>query len=103
MQSGRSVRYLRQDVGWVWWPASIGEPYSLDLRERVLAAVETDGMSRNKAAAYYGVSISTAINGVKAFRTTGSLAPGQMAGKLLRRYTPLKCANDVKNSGHDQR
>jgi putative transposase len=37
-------------------------------------------MSRNRAAAHFGVAISTAINWVKAFRQTGSLAPGRMGG-----------------------
>lgn len=63
----------------------MGAPYSLDLRERVLAAVETGGMSRNKAAAHFGVAISTAINWVKAFRQTGSLAPGQMGGHRAKK------------------
>ena len=36
-------------------------PYSLGLRERVVAAVERDGMSRNQAARRFGVAISTAI------------------------------------------
>lgn len=58
----------------------MGAPYSLDLRERVVAAVEVGGMSRRRAAEHFGVAISTAINWVKAFRQTGSLAPGQMGG-----------------------
>jgi transposase len=57
-----------------------GKPYSIDLRERVVAAVETGGMSRHQAAAQFGVGISTAINWVKRFRETGSVAPGQMGG-----------------------
>ena len=58
----------------------MGKPYSLDLRQRVVAAVLTDGMSRNQAAAHFGVGISTAINWVKRQRETGSVAPGQMGG-----------------------
>ena len=58
----------------------MGAAYSLDPRDRVVAAVEVGGMSRNRVAAHDGVAISTAINGVKAFRQTGSLAPGQMGG-----------------------
>jgi putative transposase len=58
----------------------MGAPYSLDLRQRVVVAVESGGMSRNRAAAHFGVAISTAINWVKAFRQTGSLAPGRMGG-----------------------
>ena len=38
----------------------MGKPYSLDLRKRVVAAIE-GGMSRNQAAKQFGVAISTAI------------------------------------------
>ena len=37
-------------------------PYSLDLRERVVAAVEKEGLSRNRAAARFGVAVSTAVH-----------------------------------------
>ncbi len=56
------------------------KPYSIDLRERVVAAVETDKLSRRQAAARFGVGVSTAINWVRRFRDTGSVAPGQMGG-----------------------
>ncbi len=59
-------------------------PYSKDLRERVVAAVERGGMSRHGAAAQFGVAISTAINWVNRFRRTGSVAPGQMGGHKPR-------------------
>ena len=58
----------------------MGRPYSLDLRERVVAAVERDGMSRRRAAAQFGVGISTVIGWVQRLRQTGSVAPGQMGG-----------------------
>jgi len=58
----------------------MGKPYSLDLRKRVVAAVLTGGMSRNQAAKHFGVGISTAINWVRRFKDTGSVAPGQMGG-----------------------
>jgi putative transposase len=59
-------------------------PYSKDLRERVVAAVELGGLSRHAAAAQFGVAISTAINWVNRFRQTGSVAPGQMGGHKPR-------------------
>jgi hypothetical protein len=52
-------------------------PYSLDLRERVVAAVEKGGMSRRGAAAQFGLGINTVITWVRRFRATGSVAPGQ--------------------------
>ena len=58
----------------------MAKPYSIDLRERVVATVERDGMSRRAAAARFGVAISTVINWVRRFRATGSLAPGKMGG-----------------------
>jgi putative transposase len=58
----------------------MGKPYSVDLRERVVAAVESGGMSCHRAAAHVGVGVSTAINWVRRLRETGSVAPGQMGG-----------------------
>jgi putative transposase len=54
-------------------------PYSLDLRERVVAAVE-GGLSRRQAAKRFDLGISTVINWVRRFRATGSLAPGKIGG-----------------------
>src|ERR1700757_559165 len=47
-------------------PAWMGKPYSMDLRVRVVGAVEEGGLSRNEAA--------------RRFRETGSVAAGQMGG-----------------------
>ena len=58
----------------------MGKPYSLDLRERVVSAVVSGGLSCNQAAKRFGIGISTAINWVKRQRETGSVAPGQMGG-----------------------
>ena len=60
------------------------KPYSNDLRERVVLAVEREGLSRNQAAARFGVAVSTAINWVARYRGTGSFAPGQMGGHKPR-------------------
>src|SRR5262245_30446642 len=58
----------------------MGNPYSTDLRERVVRAVEVEGLSRRRAAARFGVSYSAAIEWVKRYRSTGSVKPGQMGG-----------------------
>jgi len=55
-------------------------PYSNDLRGRVVAAVETGGLSRREAAARFGVGVSTAIRWVQRFRDRGSVAPSRMGG-----------------------
>src|ERR1700723_4195670 len=60
-------------------PAWMGKPYSVDLRRRVVAAIEA-GMSRNQAARQFGVAISTAIGWMQRVEQTGSVAPGQMGG-----------------------
>jgi len=57
----------------------MGKPYSMDLRERVVAAV-AGGISRNRAAKQFGIGVSTAINWVKRQGETGSVAPGKMGG-----------------------
>jgi transposase len=66
----------------------MGKPYSMDLRERVVAAV-AGGMSRNRAAKQFGIGISTAINWVKRLGETGSVAPGKMGG-----YKPKAISGD---------
>ncbi len=55
------------------------KPYSMDLRERVVSAVE-NGASRRQAAARFGVAISTVNTWVWRLEKTGSVAPGQMGG-----------------------
>jgi transposase len=65
----------------------MSRPYSLDLRERVVAAVERDGLSRNQAAARFGVAVSTAVHWVRRYRSTGSVRPSKIGGykpKTLR-------------------
>jgi transposase len=62
----------------------MAKPYSIDLRERVVGAVERDGLSRHEAAARFGVGIATAIAWVRRFRETGTVAPGQMGGHKPR-------------------
>jgi putative transposase len=56
----------------------------MDLRQRVVAAVEHGGLSRRAAAAHFGVAVSTAIKWMQRVRTTGSAAPGQMGGHKPR-------------------
>jgi transposase len=55
-------------------------PYSLDLRERVVAAVAA-GMSRKRAAVHYQVSHSSVIRWTRRLAETGSPAALPMGGK----------------------
>jgi len=61
----------------------MGRPYTMDLRERVVAAVE-GGMSRRQAARLFTVSPSAVIKWMKRLGDTGSVAPGQMGGHKPR-------------------
>ena len=63
----------------------MARPYSTDLRERVVLAVERDGLSRNEAARRFGVAISTAVNWLRRHHETGSVEPGQMGGHRPRK------------------
>jgi transposase len=66
-------------------------PISTDLRERLVAAVERDGISARAAAARFGVSVSSAIKWVRRHRETGSVAPDQMGG-----YKPRLLTGDLR-------
>src|SRR5580693_7362189 len=63
------------------------KPYSLDLRERVVSYVD-EGHSRRAAAAHFRVSVSFAVNLVKAFRVRGSLAPKPSGGRRHAKLEP---------------
>jgi transposase len=58
----------------------MGKPYSMDLRERAVAAVVKGGMSCHQAATQFGLGVNTVILWVRRWRETGSVAPGQMGG-----------------------
>jgi len=65
----------------------MGKPLSNDLRERVVGAV-LSGWSRRRAASRFGVSPSSAIRWVAAWRATGSCWRRPMGGD--RRSQPLE-------------
>ena len=58
----------------------MARPYPRELRERAVAAVEREGMSRQAAARRFAVAASTVIGWVKQFRAKGHVEPGQMGG-----------------------
>ena len=57
----------------------MARPFSKDLRERIVQAVES-GDSRQAAARRFGVSPSCVIKLMQRLRATGSVDPGQMGG-----------------------
>jgi transposase len=54
-------------------------PLSIDLRERVISAVD-GGLSRRAAADRFGVAVSTAIKWVDRWRRTGDARPKPQSG-----------------------
>lgn len=64
----------------------MARPYSEDLRERVVAAVD-GGMSRRRAASVFGVGISTVVHWVRRWRDSGSVAAKAMGGDHSSRLT----------------
>jgi transposase len=63
------------------------KPYSLDLRERVARFVEA-GRSRHAAAAHFQVSVSFVVNLMKAYSTSGRLAPKPSGGRRHAKLEP---------------
>lgn len=57
----------------------MAEPLSVDLRERVVAAIE-GGMSRRQAAAHFRVGVSSAIRWMSRAQNTGDVRPKPMGG-----------------------
>lgn len=54
---------------------------SIDLRERVVLAVERDALSCRQAAARFGVGVSTVVKWMQRLRETGSVTPGRAGGR----------------------
>ena len=62
----------------------MGQPLSMDLRSRLLAAID-DGTSCRSAAVRFGVAPSTAIRWLAQRRDTGSFAPKPQGGDMRSR------------------
>ena len=78
----------------------MGKPYSIDLRERVQAEIES-GQSRRAAARRYDVSASFAVKLADRVSRTGSAAPARQGrppggGKLAPYLTALLEAAKLK-------
>ena len=70
----------------------MSRPYSMDLRERLVRAVEIEGFSRRKAAARFGVAPSTAVDWLKRVEDHGNVAPGRIGG-----HKPKKIAGENRD------
>ena len=63
----------------------MAKPYSIDLRQRAVAAVLKEGLSRHESAARFGVAPSTVINGCDGLGRRGASRPAGWAGTSPRR------------------
>ena len=66
------------------------KPYSVDLRERVVMAVEDLGLSRRQAAAHFGVSYSSAILWVSTAEQNRSKGRRKTGPFSVMRYAVLR-------------
>jgi putative transposase len=73
----------------------MGQAYSIDLRERVVAAVESGGLSCHRAAAQFGVGVSTAIRWVERLRNTGNVAGCEFCGYIAATHKVKKLPRRV--------
>lgn len=74
---------------------------SKDLRARVVASVKSEGLSRRAAAKRFGVSYSAAIEWVKLFDETGSVAARKVGGGKPKKLSGIwrdwlieRCGNE---------
>src|SRR6266581_4615940 len=78
----------------------MGKPYSDDLRERVVAAIEA-GHTRVKVAELYNIALSTVGGFIKRKRETGSASPDKFGGYktfALEAHTALaRIMHDAEN------
>ena len=80
----------------------MGRPLSLDLRKRIVAAIE-GGLSRRAAAARFAVSESCAVKLMQLWQRTGRVEPGAMGGHkpfALARHEKL--VRELVTAGPDQ-
>jgi transposase len=68
------------------------KPYSLDLRERVIAALEKGDLTQPEIADKYDISLRTVETWARQWRTTGNIAPKPHRSgpaRTLRAYTAI--------------
>ncbi len=66
-------------MGWSGGQPAWSDPYSLDLRERVVAAVES-GQSCRAVAITFGVSVASVVKWSQRFQATGDASAKPMGG-----------------------
>jgi transposase len=66
----------------------MAKPYSQDLRDRVLDAVDKEGMSRRAAADRFGIGESSAIRWIRRLTEAGSRMPAGAGGHRVSKLAP---------------
>lgn len=61
------------------------KPYSLDLRQKVIDAIELDGMRKSEASLVFQISRNTIDLWLKRKAATGGLAPTRVANSVRKR------------------
>ncbi len=79
----------------------MARPYSFDLRERVVSAVES-GEACRVVAVRFGVAVSSVVKWSQRYRMTGSVAPGKMGGHRRRVFEPHRAfvVEQVRRTPH---
>jgi transposase len=63
------------------WNHTRMDPYSVDLRKKIVEVVQERGMGKSEATRTFGVSLSSVKRYVKAVQEGPSLSPGKAPGK----------------------
>jgi len=66
----------------------MAKPYSQDLRDRVLDAVDKEGMSRRAAADRFGIGESSAIRWIRRLTKVGARTPAGTGGHRASKLAP---------------
>src|SRR5450631_2433562 len=83
----------------------MGKPYSMDLRERVVAAIE-GGQSMRQSAARFAIGIATAGAWARLKRSTGDVRPakqGKPKGAVLDAHADFHSRCACRGARHDAR
>lgn len=71
------------------WEADMARAYGIDLRRRVIEAID-GGMSARAAAVRFSIGVATAIVWHRKWRKTGSLEPGRQGHPQRSRLDPYE-------------
>src|SRR5271155_1926690 len=65
-----------------------GDAYSVDLREKVLGAIDDNGWTQEQSAEFFGIGVATVYRWERLRRETGNVTPRPHAGGQPRKVKP---------------